>query len=100
MSNVKISESSIQIIINDIIKTSAPYCLMPNLVIPFYPNKIEVCPARTLLSYVEATVRLRSEDNTDRLFLTTKKPFRNASSSTISRWIKEIMRDSGINTDI
>lgn len=98
--NVQISDSVIEIVINDIIKTSAPYRPMPRLVIPFFPNKIEICPAKTLSSYLEATSSYRTSENTNHLFLTTRKPIHNACSSTISRWIKDIMSESGVNTEI
>lgn len=100
LSNVRVSDSSIDIVINDVIKTSAPSRPMPHLSIPFFPNRIEVCPARTLSSYLEATAAFRSATNTERLFLTTRKPFHNASPSTISRWIKDVMGASGVNTDV
>ena len=35
-----------------------------------------------------------------RLFLTTKKPFGPASLNTLSRWVKDILRWSGINTNV
>lgn len=100
LSNVRVSDSSIDIVINDVIKTSTPNRPMPYLSIPFFPNQIEVCPARALSSYLEATNAFRTTTNTERLFLTTRKPFHNASPSTISRWIKNVMRASGVNTEI
>ncbi|KAL0861715.1 hypothetical protein ABMA27_009196 [Loxostege sticticalis] len=100
VSNIRIGEVNIEIVINDIIKTSMPGRPMPRLVIPFFPNRVQVCPAKTLSSYLEATQHLRSTSNTERLFLTTRKPVHNASPSTISRWIKEIMKESGIDTEV
>lgn len=97
--NIKINESHIEIVINDLIKTSAPGRQMPVLVIPFFPYRVEVCPAKTLSSYIEITNSYRTNSNTDHLFLTIRKPIHNASSSTISRWIKEMMTKSGIDTN-
>ncbi|XP_047999635.1 uncharacterized protein LOC125236754 [Leguminivora glycinivorella] len=98
--NVQINEDNIKLIIDDLIKTSAPGRPMPRLIIPFFPDKIEICPARTLMAYIDITQIPRNTANTERLFLTIKKPFHNASSSTISRWIKQTLSDSGVNTDL
>lgn len=100
VSNIRIGDTHVEIIVNDLIKTSAPSRRMPRLVIPFFPDKCQICPAKTLCSYLEITQHLRSAPNSERLFLTTRKPFHSAYPSTISRWIKEIMKESGINTEI
>lgn len=100
LSNIRVGDCSIEVVINDIVKTSAHNKPMPHLVIPFFRNRIEVCPAKTLYSYIKATHSFRLRPETERLFITTKKPIHNASSSTISRWIKEIMGESGINTEV
>lgn len=101
LTNVKVNQRlNIEITIDDIIKTSAPGKPMPRLIIPFFPNNIEICPAQTLLSYIETTSNSRLNPNTDRLILTAKKPCHNASASTISRWIKQVLSESGIDTHI
>lgn len=100
VSNINICDSNIIITIDDLLKTSAPGRQTHRLIIPFFPNKIEICPGRTLCSYINVTDTFRTEPNTDRLLLTTKRPVHNASSSTISRWIKQTLADSGIDTTI
>lgn len=100
INNIKYNTTNIEITIDDLIKTSAPGRRLPRLIIPYFPNKVEICPAKTLLSYVEKTKIYRNALRTERLILTTKKPIHNASSSTISRWIKTTLFDSGIDTTI
>lgn len=100
LSNVEVGASRIEICVNDIIKTSAPNRPPPNLIIPFFPHKEQICPAKTLSAYIELTKSFRNHPRTDRLILTTKKPFHNASASTISRWIKQILSDSGVDTNV
>lgn len=99
-SNIKIFTSNIEITIEDIIKTSAPGRQNPKLVIPFFPTKPEICPAKTLLTYIKVTNVYRENPNTQRLFLTTKKPFHNATASTIGRWIRQVLSESGIDTSV
>ncbi|XP_026315626.1 uncharacterized protein LOC113226989 [Hyposmocoma kahamanoa] len=98
--NIAFNESNVIIIIDNLIKTSAPGKQMPRLSIPFFPNRPEICPAKTLVSYINSTKLLRDGQNSDKLILTTKRPFHNATASTISRWIKLVLSESGINTSI
>ncbi|XP_073959209.1 uncharacterized protein [Choristoneura fumiferana] len=100
VTNITVTDSNILIIINDLIKTSGPGKQMPRLIIPFFRDKVEICPAKTLISYIESTKLLRCGQNTDKLILTTKKPFHNASAATISRWIKQMLAASGIDTTV
>lgn len=73
--NVTFNESHVTIIEDDLIKTSAPGKQLPRLIIPFFPNKPEICPAKTLVSYIDATKLLRSNLNADRLILTTTSQY-------------------------
>lgn len=100
LSNIKVGESRIEITVNDLIKTSGPNRSQPNLIIPFFPNKEQICPAKTLSSYLELTKSFRNNPRTDRLILTTKKPIHNAAASTISRWIRQVLSDSGVDTNV
>lgn len=94
------SEFGATVVIRDLIKTSAPNKANPRLIIPFYQEKPSICPAKALSVYMEKTKELRNKPKTNRLFLTFKKPIHNATSQTISRWIKQVLKDSGINIDV
>lgn len=100
LSNITANDQNFEIIINDVIKTSAPNRQMPRLVIPLFPHKVQICPGKTLTSYIEATKPFRLFSQTEKLILTTKKPIHNASASTISRWIKNVLEESGVDTTI
>lgn len=98
--NITITETSIDIIIDEIIKTSAPNKPNPRLKIPFFQDKPCICPARALSVYISMTKDLRNEPSTDRLILTTKRPIHNASSQSLSRWIKSVLKDSGVDVSV
>lgn len=100
LSNIKITNTGIEIVIDDLIKTSAAGRSQPHLIIPFFNNKLQICPAHTLISYIEKTKLYRDNTKTERLILTTKKPYHNATTSTISRWIKQTLYESGVDTSI
>lgn len=86
----------IRIKITDMIKTSRPGVHQPCLNIPFYEIKPEICPAGTLLSYLDITQSLRN--NNEYLFVSYKKPYNSVTSQTISKWIKSTLNESGIDT--
>lgn len=97
INNISSTESGIYINITDIIKTSGPGRSQPVLFIPFY-EKSEICPAKTLQCYISHTNSIR--ESIEKLLLTSKKPYKAATPSTISRWIKNTLTESGINTTI
>lgn len=97
--NIKVSSNGIQIGITDVIKTSAPDRDQPVLNLPFFHEKPSICPASAISDYITATENLRC-NSLDSLLLTYKKPHRPASSQTISRWIKQVLSESGIDVTI
>lgn len=100
ISNISFCENGANIIINDLIKTSAPNRPNPKLFIPFYNNNPCICPANALSVYINKTKDVREGPNTDKLILTIKNPIRNASAQSISRWIKQVLKDSGIDVSV
>lgn len=97
--NIKVSESDIKIYIIDRIKTSAVGRNQPLLYLPFLNDKPELCVANLLQEYLSRTNTLRPK-NEKNCFLTYKKPHKAATSQTISRWIRQTLEESGIETNI
>ncbi|XP_045497617.1 uncharacterized protein LOC123695740 isoform X1 [Colias croceus] len=89
--------SEIIIMISDLIKTSKPYSLQPLLRIPYFNSRSEICPAKCLESYVNKTSTLRHNDH---LFISFKKPYSKVTSQTLSKWIKDTLHNSGVDTSI
>lgn len=96
LKNISINSDSINIKIPDLIKTSRPGTCQPNLYLPFFNIRPEICPASTLLKYLERTKELRG--NIESLFISVKKPYKAISSQTLCRWTKETLCESGIDT--
>lgn len=96
LENISITENSVRIAITDVIKTSAPGRDQPVLFLPFFRENINICPASVLKDYIFVTKNMRTS-NADKLLLTYKKPHKAASSQSISRWIKHLMAESGID---
>lgn len=83
--------------IPDLIKTSRVGSNQPLLVLPFFQEKPQVCPGYTLLTYVNAT---KTKRNCNNLLISFRGPYNKVTAQTISRWIKETLSESGIDTSI
>lgn len=99
VSNINRCADSLQIPISDIIKTSALGREQPVLVLPYFRENLNICPATTLDDYLFMTSGLRP-NNLDNLLLTYKKPHKKASSQSISRWIKLTLAESGVDVGV
>ena len=57
-----------------------------------------VCPVRCITLYLEKTRPLRLSDGESKnLFLTTNQPHKVASKDTLSRWVKNVLKVSGLD---
>nr|CAH7721698.1 unnamed protein product [Callosobruchus chinensis] len=88
----------VQIYITDHIKTTFSLKTQPCLHIPFFSENKSICPASTLLKYIDATKGLRQ--NEDYLFLTYAGKHRRATKQTISRWVKCTLKEAGVDTSL
>lgn len=95
--NIESVSSRISIKIPDLIKTSKARTNQPILYLPYYTEKPEICPVKTLIAYLNKTESLRKNDT---LFITFKKPHDTATTQTLSRWIKSTLNDCGIDASV
>ena len=96
--DIIVKHDLIEIKIPKRIKTSRPGKNQPVLFLPFYFENNNICPARTLQFYIKKTQHLRND--TKNLFISFKKTFKKVSTQTLSRWVKEVLYECGIDTDI
>jgi len=97
LSQIQRSETGIEIKISDLIKTSRPEAHQPLLHLPYMANNPKLCVPTTVFKYTEVTAHSRGQE--DRLIITTTKPIHAVSSETISRWIRQVLTESGIDPD-
>lgn len=95
--DIVISQNQIIIRISDIIKTSAAGREQPTLLLPYFNDKPNICPAKCLEDYLSVTKNIRESNELKYLFITHKRPHKRATAQTISRWIKEALAASGID---
>lgn len=96
LDDISSSSQGVQIFIRNRIKTSGPSRTQPIISLPFYKDDEIICVATTLLFYIDTTKSVRNSV-CNKLLITFKKPYRNASSQTISRWIRRVMFRAGID---
>jgi len=83
----------IQIRLTSCLKTTTVSRSNPILILPYYDD-CQLCPAKTLLRYIECTKLLRSEDG---LFIGIVKPHKPVGSQTLSRWLTMVLKTAGID---
>lgn len=82
------------------IKTSGPTRKQPLLVIPTYIKDTNICAASALESYINRTKNLRGKVEGLLIKILIKKPHKAIGTQTLSRWIKEVLKRSGVDTNI
>lgn len=96
--NIVKNEDGLEIRIDELIKTSGPGRSQPLLVIPYFLDNESICVASAVLKYIEVTECVNA--HRESLFIAIRKPYKAVSAQTISRWIKQTLGDSGIDTAI
>ena len=81
----------------DLLKQSKPGNTNSSLKIQGYPPDRRLCVLRYLRQYIERTRDIRGTERY--LFISFKKPHGRVTTSTIARWIKEVMKAAGIDTE-
>ncbi|KAK6028679.1 reverse transcriptase [Ostertagia ostertagi] len=64
-------------------------------VVHAYNEDVLLCPLVTIKDYINRTILYRHQART--LFLSTNSPHRSVSSTTIARWLREVLKNSGID---
>ena len=93
-----ISKDYINFHIKTLLKHNNAHNKMKNdLIIHSFKENKKLFPVFYIKNYIERTKRDRQSS---KLFISTQKPFKAASKSTLSRWVKTTLTRAGINTKI
>lgn len=89
------SDNGVEIHVTDKLKTSRPgkSTLLSFAVLTQRPS---LCVVRVLKEYIQRTSALREDD---RLFISYKVPYKSVGTDTLSRWLRDVLVFSGIDTD-
>ena len=91
-----VSKSSVSFSVNHITKTSRPGKPSTTIKLSAYPDDDRICVLQTLREYLRRTAPFRSGKRY--LFLSINRPHRNVTPQTISRWLRDVLHSSGIDT--
>ena len=89
--------SSVEIKFSEILKHTKPGVHQENIILQSLPENKLLCIVDLLQLYISRTADLK--DSERRLFITTQAPFQVVARATISRWVKTVMREAGINVE-
>ena len=93
-----VTRDRIKCIPSAVLKTSKVNKCQPEIVIYPWDNTPELCVFNTLLEYLQRTRTLRGQ--TTQLFISFIQPHGPITKASFSRWIKTLMSDAGVNTDM
>ena len=64
-----------------------------------FPSDQRICVVQTLTAYLSRTAEIRDK-NTGSIFISTRPPFQEATTTTIARWTKETLANAGIDISL
>ena len=69
---------------------------------PAFPENQKLCPVQTLRAYEQRTQPMRpsSGRTNNPLFISVRKPHRPVKPATLGRWLKGVMHQAGIDTEV
>lgn len=98
INNIHFSTNGAEILITKLIKTSHPHRPQPLLKLPYLTQDKDICVASFLIAYLEKTKPLRGSVSSLFISIRPEKGLhRPVCSQTISRWLKQVLVDSGLD---
>ena len=64
-----------------------------------FDSELKLCVVKHIQVYLNRTATLRNAEHPNKLLISYIKPHKSISKDTVSRWIKEVMKASGIDTN-
>lgn len=98
LDSMKVGKGSCTFYQTRIIKQSRPGYTPPVIKLMAYAPDRRLCVLTTLKEYLLRTHSLRGDES--QLFISYVKPHKKISKDTLSRWIKLIMKKSGVDMDV
>ena len=94
---MKEGDNSSEFALPEHIKQRRPGYKLPSVLLKAYPEDQSLCVFTHLKEYLQRTKPLRGTET--KLFLSYMKPHHRASKDTISRWIRSVMADAGVDVN-
>ncbi|XP_053379460.1 uncharacterized protein LOC123550588 [Mercenaria mercenaria] len=97
LSDLHICKEQVVCQVSELVKQSKPGLHVKPMQIRRYSADPKLCLVNTLEYYLTVTSKVRGSEH--KLFISTVKPFKAVTKSKISRWVKQLMKESGIDVD-
>ncbi|XP_055488383.1 uncharacterized protein LOC129695449 [Leucoraja erinacea] len=98
LDNMITAPDQISFVIQGLIKQSRPGTPSPVVIFRAYPPEPRLCVMTHLMSYIDTTNNIRGSENN--LWVSHKKPHGRVMSQTILRWLKQVLKAAGIDTNV
>ena len=98
LENLIIKDNMVYCIIPGIIKQSSSRRKNPLIILKPFADQPALCVVNTLKEYLNRTKPLRKDAK--KLFISFQKPYAAVSKETISRWLKMVLQEAGVDVDI
>lgn len=95
LKTMKVKEGSITFCVDELLKQSRPGTIGCKIRIQEYPPDRRLCPLRYMKAYLKKTSELRNAE--EKVFISLNRPHKEVSTATIARWIKIVLKQSGID---
>lgn len=79
-------------------KTTRPGAAVREVIFRIYKKDIRICPVSSIREYINRTKTLRGDEG--QLFISLSKPHKAVVPATLARWIVNLLKLAGIDTDI
>ena len=97
--NITVTKQCVKIRFGGIMKTTRPGFQQQELVLKDYAQDRRLCIVTVLQEYLKRTSGFRNSKN-HQLFVSIYAPHNGVSRDTISRWVRTVMQNAGLDTSI
>ena len=80
---------------SSLLKQSRPGKHLAPIVLKSFTGNTDLCIVKTMRAYVQRTEHLRQVET--KLLISTQKPHKGVSKSTVARWVKQVMDRAGVH---
>jgi hypothetical protein len=97
--NLTVTKNHVKICYGDLLKTSRPGFQQKEIKLKAYAADKRICISLVLTEYLDRRKALCAQ-NCTQLFVSITKPHSAVTTTTIAKWVKEVMKNAGLNTQM
>ena len=86
--------------ITTLLKQSTPTRHVEPIIFHQYPHDPSLCPVALIRTYLKRREKMVLTPPTTQFFITQRRPYHAASKDTLARWVKDVLKLSGVDTSV